>query len=79
MSMLKNGGWRGIGEFVQIRKTLTVGGKDVQVCSFTRQADQNGKRSRTYFELRTADKVVELSASVRSLRGAIARAHELAL
>ena len=75
MSLLKNGGWRGIGEFATIRATVDIGGQTVQVVAYTRQLDQNGvRRSRKYFELRTKADVVELDASVKSLRAAIAAA-----
>lgn len=75
MSLLKNGGWRGIGEFSTIRKTVELGGQTVQVVSFNCQLDQNGgRRSREYFELRTKADVVGLDASVKSIRATLAEA-----
>ena len=77
MSILKNGGWRGVGEFVAIRKEMEIGGQMVQVCSFDCQLDQNGqRRSRQYNEIRTSEEVVRLPASVRSLKAAIEAAEE---
>jgi len=75
MSLLKNGGWRGIGEFATIRKTIEINGQTVQVVSFNRQLDQNGvRRSREYYELRTKTDVVVLGAAVKSVKSAIAEA-----
>lgn len=77
MSILKNGGWRGVGEFVAIRKEIEIGGQLVQVCSFDCQIDQNGqRRSRQYYEIRTSKEVVRLPVSVSSLKSAIKAAEE---
>ncbi|MFA6721587.1 MAG: hypothetical protein WCR92_09260 [Candidatus Cloacimonadaceae bacterium] len=73
--MLKNGGWRGAGEFVSIRKTVETKSGPVQVCSYTCQQDQTGeKRTRAYFELRSANRVVMLPPAVKTLSAAIVEA-----
>ena len=78
MAILKNGGWRNCGEFVTIRKELEIGGKRTQICSYTRQLDENGvRRSRNYYEVRTAAGVIQLPAAVKSLRAAIEAANKI--
>jgi len=78
MSLLKTGGWRGVGEFATIRKTLEIGGQTVQVVSFDGQLDKNGiRRTREYFELRTKANVVNLDASVKTLKAAVAAAEAM--
>lgn len=69
--LLKNGGWRGVGEFATIRKTVEIKGITVQICSYNRQLDQNGqRRSREYYEIRTAIEVTLLPAAVKTLKAA---------
>jgi hypothetical protein len=78
MSILKNSGWRGVGEFVAIIDDATYGSTRVQVCGFDRQADMSGqKRTRTYYELRTASDVTMLPPVVRSQKAAKEAAVEL--
>lgn len=76
--LLKNGGWRGVGECVSIIDDATYGTTRVQVCGFTRQADASGqKRSRTYYELRTEKEVKQLPASINSQKAAKAKTAEM--
>lgn len=77
--LLKNGGWRNVGEFVCIRRSGEDRGIHWQVCSYTQQLDQDGaRRSRNYYEVRFADEVVSLPASVKTLRAAVAECEKLA-
>jgi len=77
-NLLKNGGWRRVGEFVSIIDDATYGDTRVQVCAFDCQADASGrKRTRPYYELRTAADVTQLPPSVRSQKAAKAQAAEM--
>lgn len=76
--ILSSGGWRGIGEFATIRRSLRIGGRLVQVVSYTKQLDRNGsRRSRDYFELRTTDAVVNCDTAVKTVKAAVAAAHAM--
>lgn len=74
--LLKNGGWRGCGEFCGIAQDVVREKARVQVVGWDTQIEQNGqRRSRQYWELRTPADVIQLGAAVRSKKQAIAEAN----